>query len=160
MATYETVEHGFEDVTEYRDEPVLDEDDLPVLDENQQPVTQQVAVRTTRQPTVNRRALTDEEILAQFEPRLKITADKTTALANGADVVTVTYQLVSRPLNDDSTPNIAAVRTITIIEADDTATVTTDAQGAYVETYTFVHPGTYTFKPVDMGGDSLEVTAT
>lgn len=95
--------------------------------------------------------ITDEWVIAHKPNTLYITSDKAQITANGTDIATITVQLRTPILTDDTYDNVSEAGDVTILVDGVADVVTLNAIGTGTTTVASVEVGTFNIK-----GDSLD----
>lgn len=106
-----------------------------------------------------RRALTDDEAKTFFPPQVALTADKLTVTADGVDFVTITAQLKSVPLSDDTQADLPLVHPIVLIVDETEISAETDANGRASFELEFEDKDTYEVSVKFLNANPLTIQA-
>lgn len=110
------------------------------------------------QTRVVRRILTDDEVKVYFPPQVVLSADKLTVTADGVDFATITAQLKSVPLSDNTQANLPISQKIYLLIADVEVELTTDANGSAAHEVALTDTGTYSVTARNLTSNTLTLT--
>lgn len=103
--------------------------------------------------------VTDEWVIENLSPYIELTADKTSIAADGVDKSTITIQLLSQLLSDDSRVQIAKDKKVNLL-IDDKLHEVEIINGSAIIEIGAVYARTYTIKAESLDSNVLTITAT
>ncbi len=103
------------------------------------------------------RELTDDEVVATFSPQLVLSASAAQVPADSTSIVTISVQLASLPLSDNTRRPIPGAREVPILEDGEREIIPLDANGHAEFDRAFAAPGDYVFEP-GQGLEGVSVT--
>jgi len=111
---------------------------------------------------VSERDLTDAEIIAgDISYQIALSADKLTIANDGVDSATVTVQLVTAPLSDDTQENITNASTVTLSIDGEAIEITLDSNGSETIILTSVdEPTTIVMRTASHLSNTLNIEVT
>ena len=90
--------------------------------------------------------MTDEEVIAAYDPHIIFSADRLTVPADGTTRVTITVAMMSVPLSDDTRRPIRGARQLTIIEDGAPLEIDIGEDGRAVLERAYATAGSYEYK--------------